>query len=111
MHISWEDFEKVDIQVGRVVYVEKFLEGTFSTHIFIVGLGDTIGRKKSLARLTPHYDDMNLVGSQVLCVVNVVPKQIGPHVSEVLILGLPDADDNVVLIQPEREVPVGEKLY
>ncbi len=111
MIIKYEEFEKVDIRVGKIIGVEKFPDGKFSSHILIIDLGDEIGQKKSLARLTPIYDDVNLVGRQVLCVVNFEPKQIGPHKSEVLTLGLPDSDGNVVLIQPEREVPVGGKLY
>ncbi len=109
--IEYKDFEKVDIRVGRIVSVEKFPEGKFSSHILIIDLGDEIGKKKSLARLTPNYDDVNLVDEHVLCVVNFKSKQIGPHKSEVLTLGVPGIDGNVVLVKPEREAPVGGRLY
>ena len=108
--ISFEDFEKVDIRTATILSVEPFPEGKYSTHILMLDVGE-LGEKKTLARLTPNYDDLDLVGKQVLCVVNFEPKQIGTHISEVLTLGIPDADGNVVLLHPEREVPNGGKLY
>jgi len=109
--ISLRDFEKVDIRVGRVVKMDPFPEGRHSTHILQIDLGPTLGIKKSLARLAPHYQDQVLVGRQVLCVVNFAPRQIGKHLSEVLTLGVPDRVGNVVLIQPDFEVPIGGKLF
>lgn len=105
------DFEKLDIRVGVVVGVAPFPEGKYSTHILTIDFGAEIGRKKSLARLSPNYAGVELEGRQVLGVVNFPPRQIGQHLSEVLTLGVPDALGNVVLIGPEREVPAGGRLY
>ena len=77
----------------------------------MIDFGSDLGVKKSLARLTPNYDGPELVGRQVLCVVNFPPRQIGKHQSEVLTLGVPDSDGNVVLIGPDRAVPVGGRMY
>lgn len=109
--ISFADFQKVDIRVGKVLSVEPFPEGKFSTHILQIDFGGEIGVKKSLAKLKPLYEGPELVGKQVLGVVNFSPKQIGKHVSEVLTLGVPDAEGNVVLVQPGKDAIVGGKLF
>jgi tRNA-binding protein len=106
-----EDFEKLDIRVGVVAEVKPFSQGRHSTHILMIDLGQELGVKKSLAKLAPNYEGQELVGRQVLCVVNFPPRQIGKHLSEVLTLGVPDSDGNVVLIAPDRQVPVGGRLY
>lgn len=106
-----QDFEKLDIRVGKVLTVEPFPEGKFSTHVLTIDFGSEIGTKKSLARLHPNYKGPELIGRQVLAVVNFPPRQIGKHLSEVLTLGVPDAEGNVVLVRPEREAKVGGKLY
>lgn len=106
-----EDFEKLDIRVGVVSEVKPFTGGKHSTHILMVDFGPDLGVKKSLARLAPNYDGPELVGRQVLCVVNFPPRQIGKHLSEVLTLGVPDEQGKVVLIGPDRDVPVGGRLY
>jgi len=106
-----EDFEKIDIRVGRVQAVEPFPEGKYSTHILTIDFGPELGVRKSLARLTPHYDGAELAGRLVLGVVNFPPRQIGKHRSEVLTLGVPDADGNAVLLAPDREVPLGGRLF
>jgi tRNA-binding protein len=106
-----EDFEKIDIRVGAVIEVAPFSQGKYSTHILMVDFGQELGVKKSLARLTPNYDGMELVDRQVLCVVNFPPRQIGKHLSEVLTLGVPDEQGNVVLIRPDQDAPLGAKLY
>jgi tRNA-binding protein len=106
-----DDFEQLDIRVGRVREAIPFPEGKFSTHVLLVDLGPEFGTKKSLARLEPNYTLSELVGRLVLCVVNFPPRQIGKHRSEVLTLGVPDQRNNVVLIQPDREVPLGGRLY
>lgn len=111
MPITFQDFENVDIRVGRVLSVEPFPEGRYSTHILMIDFGDEIGQKKSLAKLAPNYKGPELVGEQVLAVVNFEPKQIGPHKSEVLTLGFADAEGNVALVQPDRDVPLGGKLH
>ena len=106
-----EDFEKLDIRTGKVLSVEPFPEGKFSTHILQIDFGPEIGTKKSLARLKPRYEGPELIGRQVLGVVNFPPRQIGPHISEVLTLGVDDAEGNVVLIQPDAEAVVGSRLH
>jgi tRNA-binding protein len=108
---SIDDFEKLDIRVGRVLEAIPFPEGKFSTHVLQIDLGPELGTKKSLARLEPNYTIAELIGRQVLCVVNFPPRQIGKHRSEVLTLGVPDELGNVVLIQPDRDVPLGGRLY
>ena len=106
-----EQFEKIDVRVGTVVEVTPFPEGKVSTHVLSVDFGRELGRKKSLARLTPNYQGPELVGRQVLCVVNFPPRQIGRHRSEVLTLGVPDEQGHVVLIGPDWNVPLGGRLY
>lgn len=108
---SMADFEKLQIRVGRVVSVEPFPEGRHSTHILSIDFGGSLGTKKSLAKLAPNYGGPEVVGRQVIAVVNFPPRQIGRHCSEVLTLGVPDANGNVVLLGPEREVPAGGRLY
>jgi tRNA-binding protein len=106
-----EDFEKLDIRVGRVIDVQPFPEGRYSTHILMIDFGTELGTKKSLAKLAPNYTGPEIVGMQVLAVVNFPPKQIGKHLSEVLTLGVPDENGNVILLRPDHDVPVGGKLY
>jgi tRNA-binding protein len=105
------EFEKIDIPVGIVAEATPFTEGRSSTHILLIDFGPDLGAKKSLARLAPNYDGPELVGRQVLCVVNFPPRQIGKNLSEVLTLGVPDDRGNVVLIGPDRDVPVGGRMY
>lgn len=105
------DFEKLDIRVGRVVDVQPFPQGRYSTHVLMIDFGAELGTKKSLAKLYPNYDCFELLDRQVLAVVNFPPRQIGKHRSEVLTLGVPDHHGNVVLLRPDQEVPVGGKLY
>jgi tRNA-binding protein len=109
--VTFEDFEKIDIRVGRVVEVKPFPEGRYSTHVLLIDFGPDLGTKKSLAKLAPNYEGPEVVGRQVLAVVNFPPRQIGKHLSEVLTLGLPDESGNVVLLHPDRQVPGGGRLY
>ena len=109
--IRIEDFEQVEIRVGRILQIEPFPEGRYSSHVLQIDLGEALGTRKSLARLIPNYADEDLTGRQVLCVVNLPPRQIGKHRSEVLTLGVPDEEGNVVLLRPDRDVPPGGKLY
>lgn len=111
MTISWQDFERVDIRVGRVLEAADFPEGKYSTHILKIDFGAEIGVKKSLAKLKPNYVGPELVGRQVLAVVNFEPKQIGAHQSEVLTLGFLDEAGNAILVHPEKDVPLGGKLH
>lgn len=109
--ISYGDFEKVDIRVGTIVAVEDFPEARKPAYKLTVDFGENIGLKKSSAQITKHYERDHLVGTQVIAVVNFPPKQIGPFVSEVLTLGLPDENGSVVLLGPTQAVPNGGKLF
>jgi tRNA-binding protein len=109
--ITHDDFSKVDIRVGTVLSVTPYPEGKYSTHILQIDFGSDIGKKKSLARLKPRYSDHELIGKQVLAVVNFPPKQVGKHISEVLTLGVPDAGGNAILLHPGMEVPIGGRLF
>ena len=106
-----EDFSKLDIRVGRIVEVEDFPEARKPTYKLKIDLGEEIGTKKSYAQLVKNYTKEGLKGKLVLCVVNFPPRQIGSAVSEVLTLGVPDGNDECILIEPEREIPIGGKLY
>ncbi len=109
--ITWEDFEKVDVRVGRVVEAEPFPEARKPAIKLTVDFGEEIGRKKTSAQLTVHYEPDGLVGRQVLAVVNFPPKRIAGFKSEVLVLGAPDANGEVVLLAPDQEVPVGGRMF
>ena len=111
MTITYADFEKVDIRVGRITRAEPFPEARKPAYKLWVDFGPEIGEKRSSAQVTKHYSIDELVGRQVLAVVNFPPRQIGPVKSEVLVLGLPDEEDAVVLIGPGHEVPLGGKLF
>jgi tRNA-binding protein len=106
-----EDFQKIEIRVGRILEVEDFPEAKKPAYKLTIDFGSEIGIKKSSAQITHYYSKEHLKNKLVLGVVNFPPRKIGPFVSEVLTLGLPDSQNNVVLIQPEREVPIGGKLY
>jgi len=108
---TFEDFQKVDIRVGRIVQVEDFPEARDPSYKLRIDFGEEIGEKKSCAQITQNYTKEDLEGRRVLAVVNFPPRQIGPAMSEVLTLGLPAADGSVVLIEPERDVPLGGRLY
>lgn len=109
--IGWEDFEKVDIRVGKVVGVEPFPEARKPSIKLTVDFGREIGKKKTSAQLTAHYDPEGLVGKQVVAVVNFPPKRIAGFKSEVLVLGVPDENGEVVLLSPDREVPEGGRMF
>ena len=111
MTITYDDFSKVDIRVGRIIRAEPFPEARKPAIKLWVDFGPGIGEKKSSAQITRHYTPEGLVGRQVLAVVNFPPRQIGKVMSEVLVLGVPDADGEVVLIGPGQEVPLGGKRY
>ena len=110
MEISYADFEKVDIRTGTILEVRPFPEARKPAHILIIDFGPEIGVKKSSAQITVHYKAEDLVGRQVLAVVNFPPRQIGPVRSEVLTLGFADATGAIVLAAVERGVPNGQRL-
>ena len=109
--ISFDDFLKVDIRVGRVIKAEPFPEARKPAIKMWVDFGDEIGQRKTSAQVTVHYDPDTLVGRQVMAVVNFPPRQIGPFMSEVLVLGFPDANGDIVLATPDMDVPVGGRMH
>jgi tRNA-binding protein len=109
--ITFSDFENVDVRVGRIVRAEAFPEARKPAYKLVIDFGDGVGLRRSSAQLTERYTPETLVGRLVLAVVNMPPRQIGPTVSEVLTLGVPDADGAVVLLVPERDVPLGGKMF
>ena len=111
MIIGYEDFARVDIRVGTIVEAAPYPEARKPAYKLAVDFGPEIGVKRSSAQLTVHYAPAALVGRQVAAVVNFPPKQIGKFVSEVLVLGFPDADGAVVLVGVDHAVPNGGKLF
>lgn len=107
----YEDFQKLDIRVGKIVEAENFPEARKASYKLKIDLGEEVGIKKSCAQLPQNYKIEDLIGKQVLCVVNFPPRQIGPAVSEVLTLGLPDNKHECILIIPDTNVPLGGRLY
>ncbi|HEX6308693.1 MAG TPA: tRNA-binding protein [Longimicrobiales bacterium] len=108
--ITWEDFERVDIRVGRVLRAEPFEKARKPALKLWIDFGSAIGEKKSSAQLTVHYTAASLVGRQVIAVVNFPPRQIADFMSEVLVLGVPDANGAIVLLAPDQAVPEGAKM-
>ncbi len=109
--IGWEDFEKVEVKVGRVVDAEPFPEARKPSIKLTVDFGPGVGEKRTSAQLTAHYDPEALVGKQVVAVVNFPPKRIAGFKSEVLVLGVPDENGEVVLLSPDLEVPEGGRMF
>ena len=109
--ISFDDFMKVDIRVGTITRAEPFPEARKPAYRLWVDFGPEIGEKRSSAQITVHYVPEELIGKQVLAVLNFPPRQIGPVMSEVLVLGLPDENNQVVLIGPDKPVPIGGRMY
>ncbi len=109
--ITFDDFLKVDIRVGTVTRAEPYPEARKPAIKLWVDFGDEIGERKSSAQITKHYDPEQLVGQQVMAVVNFPPRQIGKFMSEILVLGLPDENGDIVLIGPDKDVPVGGRMH
>jgi len=109
--ITFDDFLKVDIRVGTVVRAAPFPEARKPALRLWIDFGPGIGERKSSAQITVHYQPDALIGRQVMAVVNFPPRQIGPFMSEVLVLGLADENGDIVLIGPDRPVPDGERMH
>lgn len=109
--IDYADFEKVDVRVGRIVDVQDYPEARRPAFKLWVDLGPDIGIKKTSAQVTQNYTHETLKGRLVAAVVNFPPKQIGKYMSEILVLGFPDAAGNVTLISSDKDVPLGGKMY
>jgi tRNA-binding protein len=110
--ITYDDFVKVDIRVGTIVQVDAFPEARKAAYKLVIDFGPEIGLKKSSAQITEHCPNKEeLIGKQVLAVVNFPPKQIGPFRSEVLTLGVADNDGKVILVAPKKNAPNGSKLF
>jgi tRNA-binding protein len=109
--ITFDDFMKVDVRVGRIVEVRPFPAARKPAYQLEIDFGPQIGRRRSSAQLTQRYAEAELVGRQVLAVINFPPRQIASFFSEVLVLGVPDAAGDVVLVEPQADVPLGGRLY
>lgn len=109
--ISFDDFLKVDVRVGTVLRAEPFPQARKPAIKLWIDFGGEIGEKKTSAQITAHYQPETLVGRQVMAVVNFPPRQIGKFMSEVLVLGVPDENAEVVLVRPDMAVPVGGRLH
>jgi tRNA-binding protein len=111
MTITFDDFMKVDIRVGTIIEAADFPEARKPAYKLLIDFGDEIGVKKSSAQITKHYTPQELMGQQVVAVINFLPRQIGPIMSEVLTLGMPDEDGEVVLLKPTINVPNGGRMF
>ena len=109
--ISLGDFEKVDIRVGRVLRADAFPEARKPAYKLLIDFGPEIGQRRSSAQLTDRYQPGELVGRLIVAVVNFPPRQIGPFLSEVLTLGVPDERGAVVLLTPDGDVPIGGRMF
>ena len=109
--IAFPDFDRVDIRVGRILHAEDFPEARKPAYKLVIDFGPEIGTRKSSAQLTSRYSREELEGRLVLAVVNFPPRQIGPFMSEVLTLGVPDEEGAVVLLVPDKNVPLGGRMF
>ena len=110
MSISWSDFEKIDIRIGTVIAVNDFPKARNPAYQLTIDFGSTIGIKRSSAQITVHYPKETLLNRQVIAVTNFPPRQIANFISECLVLGIYDENNDVILLQPERSVKNGQKI-
>ncbi len=108
--ISWEDFEKIDMRVGTIIEVNDFPKARKPAYKLTIDFGNTTGIKKSSAQVTAHYKMEELLNRQVIAVINFPPKQIGGFISDCLVLGVYDENNDVILLSPERDVKNGQKI-
>lgn len=109
--IDFDDFLKVDIRVGTIVRAEPYPEARKPAIKLWVDFGDGLGERKSSAQITKHYNPEALIGKQVMAVVNFPPRQIGRFMSEILVLGLPDENGEIILVGPDQDVPKGGRMH
>ena len=109
--ITFDEFLKLDVRVGRIIRAEPYPEARKPAIKMWIDFGPDLGEKKTSAQITQHYSPEELPGKLVLGVVNFPPRQIGKFMSEVLVLGAPDENDNVVLLTPDKDIPVGGRMY
>ena len=109
--VSFDDFLKVDVRVGQIIRAEPYPEARKPAIKLWIDFGDELGEKKSSAQITRNYTPEQLLDKKVMAVVNFPPRQIGKFMSEVLVLGVPDQDGEVVLLVPDKDVPVGGRLF
>ena len=109
--VTFDNFLKVDIRVGKIIQVDEFPEARKPAWKLLIDFGEKIGVKKSSAQIVANYNSDELLGKQVMAVVNFPPRQIGPFMSEVLTLGFEDAEGNVTLASIDKEVPIGGRLH
>jgi tRNA-binding protein len=110
MEITYKDFEKVEVRVGKIIEATQFKEAIKAAYKLVIDFGE-FGIKCSSAQITQNYSTSELVGKEVVAVVNFPPKQIANFISHVLVLGFNDANGNVVLLVPDKDVPLGNKMY
>ncbi len=108
---TFQEFMNIDIRVGKIIEAESFPEARKPAYKLTIDFGPEIGIKKSSAQITDHYSKEDLIDKLVLCVVNFAPRQIGPFISEVLTLGVPGENGTVVIVEPERPVALGGRLF
>lgn len=111
MDISYDDFLKVDIRVGKILKAEEFPEARNPAYKLFIDFGSEIGQRKTSAQITQNYTLADLEGKKVAAVINFPPKQIGKFMSEVLVLGFMDENNHVVLVSPDKDVPLGGRLH
>jgi tRNA-binding protein len=109
--ITIHDFNKLDFRVGTIIAIENFPEAREPAYKLTIDLGKEIGIKRSSAQITVNYSKEALMNKQVLCIINLVPRQIGPFISEVLTLGVPDNNNHTILVVPDKNITSGGKLY